>query len=76
MILIILGVIAGITIGFLFPYTYNPTYSLYVSISILACLDSIIGGIRAIMEKKFDSWIFISGFFVNALLAAFFCVHG
>lgn len=76
MFIIIFGIILGIVLGFLIPYTYNPIYSLYVSISILACLDSIVGGIRAILEKNFDSTIFISGFFVNALLAAFLAFLG
>ena len=49
----------------------------YLSIAILAALDSVLGGARALLEDSFDSLIMLSGFFVNALLAmllAFFCV--
>lgn len=76
MILIVVGVLLGSFIGFQVRYTYNPAYSLYVSIGILACLDSIIGGIRANMEGKFNNIIFVSGFVLNALLAALLAFVG
>ncbi len=41
----------------------------YLSIAILAALDSVLGGARALLEYSFDSLIMLSGFFVNALLA-------
>ena len=42
----------------------------YMSIAVLAALDSVFGGIRAFMEDGFDNTIFISGFVVNTILAA------
>lgn len=42
----------------------------YMSIALLAALDSVFGGIRAYMEDAFDNLIFITGFIVNTLLAA------
>jgi len=45
-------------------------YAKYMSIAILAALDSVFGGIRGYMEDGFDTTIFVSGFVVNALLAA------
>ena len=42
----------------------------YLSIGIMAALDSVFGGIKALYEKKFDSLLMLSGFFTNALLAA------
>jgi len=41
----------------------------YLSIGIMAALDSVFGGIRALYEKKFDSLLMLSGFFTNSLLA-------
>ncbi len=76
MIIIVIGVLVGTIIGFQVRYTYNPAYSLYVSIGILACLDSIIGGVRANMENKFDNIIFVTGFMLNALLAALLAFVG
>lgn len=76
MMIITAGIIIGILLGILFPYTYNPQYSLYVSIAILACLDSIIGGARSLLEDKFDGLIFITGFIMNGITAGFFAYLG
>ncbi|MBU5426789.1 small basic family protein [Tissierella pigra] len=72
----LIGILIGAVIGFILPYTYNTAYSLYISVAILACLDSVFGGIRANLEKNFNINIFISGFFGNAALAAFLAYLG
>ncbi len=72
----IIGILIGIVIGFILPYTYDTTYSLYVSVAILACLDSVFGGIRSNLENNFNIRIFLSGFFGNAILAAFLAYLG
>ena len=41
----------------------------YLSIGIMASLDSVFGGVKALYEKKYDSLMMLSGFFTNALLA-------
>ena len=76
LIFALIGIIVGALIGYILPFTYNASYSLYVSVAILACLDSVFGGIRANLEKKFDITIFISGFFGNAIIAAFLAYLG
>lgn len=76
MIFVILGLFIGIVIGFVLPYTYNYVYSLYVSVAILACLDSLFGGIRANLEDGFDIEIFLTGFFGNAIIAALLAYIG
>lgn len=76
MIYAILGLFIGIVVGFILPYTYNYVYSLYVSVAILACLDSLFGGIRANLDNKFDIEIFLTGFFGNAIIAAFLAYIG
>lgn len=72
----LIGILIGGVLGFLLPYTYNTAYSLYISVALLACLDSVFGGVKANLEKKFDIRIFISGFFGNAILAAFLAYIG
>lgn len=52
--------------GVIVPLSYAP----YLSVAILAALDSIMGGVRAGLERKFDNSIFLSGFFVNSIAAA------
>jgi len=65
----IIGIIAGVIIGFACPFTFPAWASPYVAVAILACADTVVGGIVAILERKFNRKIFISGFFVNAFLA-------
>lgn len=72
----LIGILIGAVIGFSLPFTYNTTYSLYISVAILACLDSVFGGVKANLEEDFNIEIFISGFFGNAALAAFLAYLG
>ncbi len=66
----ILGLIIGILLGSVFTFAVPPIYAQYLSVAVLAALDSLIGGWRAILEDKFDGPILMTGFFTNALLAA------
>ncbi|MFS8641234.1 MAG: small basic family protein [Symbiobacteriaceae bacterium] len=68
--IIIVGFIAGILIGILSPFTLPVAYARYLSIAVVAALDTAFGGLRASLEGTYDNAIFITGFFTNALLAA------
>ncbi len=70
MLVIILGMVLGVLIGILVPYQLPTLTAKYVSVSFLAGLDSVLGGTRAGLEKKFNFAVFASGFFSNLLLAA------
>ena len=65
---IIIGCIIGACIGMASP-VISYTYSSYLAIAIIAALDSVFGAITSNIKKNFDSKIFLSGFFVNAILA-------
>jgi len=67
---IILAIFIGIIIGIILPYDIPLAYAKYVSVSFLAGMDSVLGGIRANMEGKFNFTVFSTGFIANALLAA------
>lgn len=67
-IAIIIGSIIGAIIGVNIPII-SYTYSRYLAIAIIAALDSVFGGITSTLNKNFDMKIFLSGFFVNAILA-------
>ncbi len=69
-IIIAIGLIIGICIGFAFNITFPSVYSFYITMALLAALDSVIGAARAHMEDKYDSLVFGTGFICNALLAA------
>jgi len=68
LIAIIIGCVIGAVIGVNIP-TIPYTYSGYLAIAIIAALDSVFGGITSSLNKNFDMKIFLSGFFVNAILA-------
>lgn len=72
----LIGLLIGILLGLYLPVTYPAAFSLYVSVAILAALDSVFGALRANMENKFNTDIFISGFFGNAILAGFLAYIG
>jgi small basic protein len=69
-LLIVFGLLVGLLIGFSIPVLFLVVFAKYMSIAVLAALDSVFGGIRAYMEDGFDNTIFISGFIVNTILAA------
>lgn len=74
-IIIVIGfVVAGILTG---SYVFIPySYSQYIAVAILACLDSVFGALYANMEKKFRMNIFLTGFFGNSLIAIFLVFIG
>lgn len=76
MIWAILGLALGVVAGYFLPFTYPDNYSVYVSVGILAAMDSVFGAVRASMEGYFENKMFISGFFTNALLAGFLAYLG
>lgn len=72
----IIGLLFGLSIGIIIPYNIPYEYSNYVAVAILAALDSVFGGIASTLQGKFDMKVFLSGFFGNALLAAFLAYIG
>ena len=72
----LLGLIAGLLLGY-FSYINIPlAYAKLFSVALLASLDSVFGGLRAAVAGEFDNTMFISGFFFNALMAAFLVYVG
>lgn len=72
----VVGILIGIIAGVFLPYKIPVAYSSYTAVAILAALDTVFGGLRAYLEGKFDTKVFISGFFGNALLAGFLAYIG
>lgn len=65
-----IGLLIGILLGLVFDINIPEQFSPYMSVAILACLDSVFGAVRASLSNTYKSDIFISGFFGNAVLAA------
>lgn len=66
----VLGLILGVILGLYSQITVPTEYMSYLSIAVLATLDTLFGGIRAHLQQNFDVHVFVSGFFFNILLAA------
>ena len=66
----LLGLILGIALGILTDIQIPAVYENYLSIAVLAALDTMFGGIRAQLQQVYDDKVFISGFFFNIALAA------
>lgn len=60
---LLIGVIIGLTTNINIPDKFSP----YMSVAILACLDSVFGAVRASLSKNFQADVFISGFLVMQL---------
>ena len=65
----VLAFAAGLSIYFL-PFQLPGKWAGYLSLALLAGLDAITGGVRARLQGNFEDFVFLSGFFCNALLAA------
>lgn len=72
----ILGLILGTFLGSNISFQLPPIYTKYMSIAVLASLDSVFGGLKAIFEDTFDGLTLLTGFFTNALLAALLAYLG
>jgi len=70
MLLPIIGLMIGLLIGHFLPIRMPIEYAKYLSVALLASLDSVFGGLRAGSERKFDNLVFMTGFFTNAFMAA------
>ena len=74
-IAIIVGCLLGALVGINAP-VISYTYSNYLAIAIIAALDSVFGGVTAVLKKNFDLKVFLSGFFGNAILSILLTLLG
>jgi small basic protein len=73
---ILVGLVLGLLIGLALPYQLPLASSKYISVAFLAGLDSVLGGTRAGIERKFDIVVFVTGFATNLTLAALLTLVG
>lgn len=74
-IILVIGVALGLVMGMYLPIIPQ-AYVKLLSVALMASLDTVFGGIRSVKEGCYDSQIFLSGFFVNGIFAAFLCYCG
>lgn len=66
----VLSLILGFFVVLVSRWSIPGAYADYLALAALAGLDSVFGGIRAGLEGKFHTDVFVSGFIANTLLAA------
>ena len=76
LIAMVLGLLGGIVLGFALNISYPTEYSFYITMGLLAAIDSILGAARSHLEGKYNNLIFISGFITNAILAGLLAYLG
>lgn len=72
----LLGLFFGFLVGQTFAFTLPAGLAPYLSVAILATLDSTLGGVKGVMLNKYDGAILMSGFFINGSLSAFMVLVG
>lgn len=70
------GLILGIVAGFVFDVSIPLSLQPYLPIAIVAALDAVFGGLRAVMEGIFDDRVFVVSFVANVLVASFIVFLG
>ena len=72
----IAGLVLGLMLGVYCPFSVPPEYARLLAVDVMAGMDAVLGGMRASLEGNYDAQVFISGFFINGILAAFLCYAG
>ena len=63
------GLFIGLFVGYLFYAPFEEIYTGYLAVFLLVSLDTLLGGLRAYLQKMFDDRIFFSGFVINLIFA-------
>ncbi len=66
----ILGLIVGVVLGLWLQPSVPPALVPYLPIAVVAALDAVFGGLRALLDGIFDDKVFVVSFFSNVFVAA------
>ncbi|GBD29434.1 hypothetical protein HRbin32_00523 [bacterium HR32] len=72
----LVGLVVGVVLGLLVGVEIPLGFVKYTAIAVLAALDTVLGGLRAQLEGRFDLVVFTSGFVVNTCFAALLTAIG
>ena len=65
-----LGLLVGIVAGLLLHPTVPLWLQPYLPIAVVAALDAVFGGVRAVLDGIFDDKVFVVSFLSNVVVAA------
>ena len=66
----VLGLVVGIVAGLFLEPTVSIGLQPYLPIAVVAALDAVFGGLRAVLDGIFDDKVFVVSFVANVLVAA------
>jgi small basic protein len=66
----VVGLIVGIIVGLFLEPTVPNWLQPYLPIAVVAALDAVFGGLRAVLDGIFDDRVFVVSFIANVLVAA------
>lgn len=66
----ILGLVVGVVAGLFFAPDVPVGLEPYLPIAVVAALDAVFGGLRALLDGIFDDKVFVVSFISNVLIAA------
>jgi small basic protein len=69
---LVVGVVAGLVLQPTVPVALQP----YLPIAVVAALDALFGGLRALLDGLFDDKVFLVSFLSNVVVAAFIVFLG
>ena len=64
-----LGLLVGIVLGLVLHPTVPPVLQPYLPIAVVAALDAVFGGLRAVLDGIFDDRVFVVSFLSNVVVA-------
>jgi small basic protein len=65
-----IGLVAGIVLGLVLQPAVPPVLQPYLPIAVVAALDAVFGGLRAVLDGIFDDRVFVVSFLSNVVVAA------
>ena len=65
-----LGLVLGVVLGLVFEPSVPVSLQPYLPIAVVAALDAMFGGLRALLDGIFDDKVFVVSFIANVLIAA------
>ena len=66
----VLGLVVGIVAGLVLEPTVPVWFQPYLPIAVVAALDAVFGGLRAVLDGIFDDRVFTVSFLSNIIVAA------
>ena len=65
----VLGLVVGLVVGLFLEPTVPLGLQPYLPIAVVAALDAVFGGLRALLDGIFDDKVFVVSFVANVLVA-------